>query len=283
MNKSKIILSLIFSVMILVPFVNIAVADENPSYVGINEGDEYIWKTEFDKDPLCDFYEDAGYSEADAENKTDEYFDRSELDDDVVGWKLYILKIKDEKDLDFKNDEVDYTPYLLNLYETEDWEERDWDRELHNERGIVYDYDEDFYYDLMSWTQGLMIFFVDPKTDWDELAEEFEEEVEDYNGTEDCSADDEKRTFFFMSEENGISTEFEPKGFEEFESISLYTKEGVRLYYEWTYDGDTIIKFELENRYIYENWWWILLTVLGITLLCVVIVIIIKKVIIKRS
>lgn len=266
--------------MSLLPLINYVVADDDkPSYCGINEGDNYIWKTEFDKDPLEDYYEDLGYSEAQAENLTNIIWG---LDEDLEGWRIYILQIKDEKDFDYKNDEIDYVPYLYNLYETEDWEEKDWDREEHNERGIIPEYDDDLYLANTYWHMGLFKWFVDPKTDWDELADNLEEEFEDYN--EEGDADDEERIYFFMEEECGISTEWETKETsktEEFESESRYTREGVLLYYEFSYDGDTIIKIELEGAYFYENWWWILLisiiAIVGIVIAVTVVIIVKRK------
>ncbi|MFX0132070.1 MAG: hypothetical protein ACFFDN_00360 [Candidatus Hodarchaeota archaeon] len=269
------------SIIILSPIMITVLAKEKPSYVGINENSAYIWKTEFDKDPVEDYYEDLGYSEAQAENRTEILFDLLGIDDDIEGWRVYILKILDEKELDFRGDEIDYTPYLYNLYETDDWEEKDWKREEKNGRGTVYDYDSDLYLNMMFLDCGLLKMFVDPNTDWDDLADEFEEALEDQN--EEGSGDKEERTFFFMEEECGISTNWEPKGprrVEEFDSKTRYTREGVLLYYECEYDGDTIWKFELEYSYFHENWWWIFLIVLGIGLLAIVIVIIIK---IKRK
>ncbi|TFG02682.1 MAG: zinc ribbon domain-containing protein [Promethearchaeota archaeon] len=269
--------------MCLLPLISYAVADDDkPSYCGINEGDSYIWSTEFDKGPFEDYLEDFGYSEQFAENFTDRYFDGFNWDEDVEAWRVYILQIKDEKDMDYKGDEIEYVPYLFNYYETEDRDANDWDDIEKNARGAIYEYDDDLYLDSTLWAMGLYYMICGTDVDWDELADNLEEEFDDYN--EEGDADAEERIYFFREEECGISTEWESKETsktEEFESVSRYTREGVTLYYEWTYDGDTIIKLELEGAYFYENWWWILLIIIlviaGIVTAVTVVIVVRRK------
>ena len=117
MKKNKIFYIVLFWGMLLLPLIDYAVAQTKPNYAGINEDQTYIWSTTFNKGPFEDFIEDLGFSEQYAENYTDWWFDLSEWDEDVEAWKVYIIQIKDEKEMDYGNREIDYVPYLYNFYE----------------------------------------------------------------------------------------------------------------------------------------------------------------------
>ncbi|MFX0187621.1 MAG: zinc-ribbon domain-containing protein [Candidatus Hodarchaeota archaeon] len=275
-KSSKFMLFISLTTICLLPLINYALAYYKPYYCGINEGQTYIWTTKFDKDPFQDYIEDLGYSEAYAENFTDWWFDQSEWDEDVEGWKIYILEIRDEKVFDYDSDEINCVPYLYNFYETENWDEKDWDREDHNKRAIIPKFDEDYYSDHMAFSYGLFKCFVSANTDWDDLADGFEDELEDDN--EEGGANEEKRIFFFTEEECGISTKWEPKftkKCEEHESKSIYTRDGILLYYVWTYDGDTIAEIVLEGAFLYYNWWWIFLSIIAIASIVILVTLLI--------
>jgi len=177
--------------------------------------------------------------------------------------------------MNYRGDEFDYLPYLYNFYDTEDRAANDWDDIEKNERGIIPEYDMDFYLDNMAWTFGLFKWFVGTDTDWDELAGEFEDELEDYN--EEGSADEETRFYFFNEEECGISTRWDPEfpiEVEEHESISRYTREGILSYYEWTYGGEIIAQLELEGTFFHE-YWWIFVVFAMVALLAIVIIVVV--------
>ena len=74
MKMSKILpVYLIMSILFL-PLISFAAA-KKPGFVGINEGQYYIWKTTFDDDPYEKYLEDAGYTEAQIETMVDDLFD----------------------------------------------------------------------------------------------------------------------------------------------------------------------------------------------------------------
>jgi len=282
MNKSKLILVLTISILLLNPVLVMVAGVKRPrEYVGINEGDEYIWKTEFDKGPMQTYYEDLGFPEVLAEAAADEYFDNNDIKEDWEGLRIYILDFLGEKELEFLDDDIKYMECHYNMWMTEDYYKKSWDLVNHYSRENVYEYGEDVYLALTGWTTGLFQFFVDPDSDWKALVDNFEDELDDFSIEGEAGV--QRRTYFFLlREENGISTSREVDvgggDTKEFESKSLYTSHGVLLYYEFSYDGDTIWKLELENSYIHENWWWLLPIALGISLLAIVVVIVkIKK------
>ena len=264
--------------------VGIVFADSNnlPSYVGLRENQEILWKTEFDDDPLEEYLEECGYNESFVEEYVDSMLD-GPFDTDVEGWRIYILKIYGEEEREYRGDDVNYVNVLLNWYSTNNWDEKDWHKEEKNDNGNVVEYDKDTYLDAMYRSWGLMKFWVSKDVDWSELVDEFEDDMDDNN--EDGSAGVETTTLFFQKQKCGINTEWEPDftiECEEHDSVSRYTNDGLLFYYEWSYDGDIIMKIELENAYFGENWWWIAL-IIGFSIIGIFIVVIVVIVLKKRS
>jgi len=262
----------------------IVFADNNnlPSYVGLKENQEVIWKTEFDDDPLEEYLEDCGYNESFVEEYVDSMLD-GPFDTDVEGWRIYILKIYEEEERDYSGDDINYVDVLLNWYTTNKWDEKDWHTEEKNDNGNVVEYDKDAYLDAMYRSWGLMKFWVSKDVDWSELVDEFEDVMDDDH--EDGSASVETTTLFFQKQKCGINTEWEPdfsSECENHESISRYSQDGILLYYEWSYDGDIIMKIELENAYLVENWWWIAL-IIGFSIIGIIIVVGVVAIVRKRS
>lgn len=256
--------------MLFIPTVS-TVRAAKPDYVGIDVNDVFIWTVTIDDDPYEDYLEDFGFSEAFIENYSDYFFDDS-WDKDVEGWKVVILEIKDEKEKDYKGDEVDVVPYLCNFYIKE--EDEDWDEEEENVNGGILAYEgdgKDAYVDRVSVSMGLYYLIADNDINWKQLADEVDEEWED-----DWDDDDEKASASVESslyKDNGISTTFNPDedDFEDFDSIAQFNDDGVLMYYEWNYDDDPIIILELEGRFFQENW----VIILGGALVGVVVVVLI--------
>jgi len=275
MKMSKILpVYLIMSILFL-PFISFAAAAKKPGFVGINEGQYYIWKTTFDKDPYEEYLKDAGYTEAQIETQVDALFDENNWDKDIEGWKIYIIEIEEEMDFYYKRDEVYYVPYLYNFYETEDLQANDWERKQHNARAELIEYDKYYYLDNTGWSTGFSFLFIDKKVDWGELADKLEDNMDAWNAKGD--ADDESRFYYYREVGCGISTEFEPEDTsdtEDFESVSRYNNDGVLIYYEWTYDGEIIAQIEIDYRFLYEYGSIILIIGTGVVGLLVVIIII---------
>ena len=277
MKMSKILPVYLIMMILLLPLISFAAAAKKPGFVGINEGQYYIWKTDFDKDPFEEYLEDAGYTEAQIETQVDDLFDANNWDEDDEGWKIYIIEIKDEMEFVYKSDEVDYVPYLFNFYETEDLVANDWERKEHNLRAELVEYDKDYYMDNTGWSTGFSLLFVDQKVDWDELADEIEDGMDTYNVEGD--ADDESRFYYYREVGCGISTEFEPEDTsdtEDFESVSRYNSNGVLIFYEWKYDGDIIAQIEIQYLFLYEYGSLILIIGAAVAGLIIVIIIIRK-------
>jgi len=251
-----------------------------PDYVGIDVNDVIIWTVTIDDDPLEDYLEDDGYSEAVIENYSDNFFD-DDWDKDVIGWKVVILEIKDEKEKEYNGDDVDVVPYLFNFYIQE--EDEDWEEEESNVGGTIGNYagdGKDVYVDRVSLTMGLFYWIAGNNINWKKLADEVDEEWED-----DWDDDDEKASASVESslyKDNGISTTFNPDedDFEDFDSIAQFNDDGVLMYYEWNYDDDPIIILELEGRFFQENFLIILggaVAGVAVIILIVTLVISLKK------
>jgi len=280
MKKSKILCFVIItSAIFFIPQISYARAEEKPSYVGVDVNDVLIWKVTIEPGEFEDALEDEGFSDAFVENYSDWLFD-DEWDKDVEAWKFVIIDMKDEKEFDYKGDEYDTVPYYLNFYTTEDYAEKDWDREEMNERGSIAKYDKDLYTEIAMnrpFGMGLYYSIVANNINWEKLAKELDEELDDeYDG------DDEKGSAKVVEsgyKANGISTSIniDDDDFDDFDSISQYNDDGVCIYYEWSYDDDPIIILELEMKTLYEYWHVILAgTIIGI-IAVVMVVIVIKK------
>ena len=127
------------------------------------------------------------------------------------------------------------------------------------EKDYLFEYDKDFYVDLVWYDWGLFYLFVANDVKWDKLAKEVDDEWGDDwdDDDEEASAEVESTWYYFTEKPNGISTRFNPDKdtFEDFESVSRYNEDGVLMYYEWTYDGDPIWKLELRHIFAHEYWW----------------------------
>lgn len=306
MKVSKLILYGLLLISLFLPYIVVAYAAEKPRYVGFNEGQEIIWFTEFDKDPLKDFYEDKfpGWSELDIDTAVNNFFDLLDWDDDVVAWRFYIEEIKKESDKDyvadnsvrFNKDDVNYVKFLVNMYETEDLADPEgWDDFDKLDSNRLWDSEDEVYADIlitgltilapqMPYGFGLIRFFIPNNLDFGDVIDEVEEFMEIYNLEDQWSVGSAKTAFFFTQKEVGIETSVESTNpsVEDFDSCAKFTNDGILYYYEWEYDGDTIAKYELSQWgfsavYIIENWWWMALiagaVIVGlIVLICVIVI-----------
>ncbi|MFX1338852.1 MAG: hypothetical protein ACFFDK_09605 [Promethearchaeota archaeon] len=289
MKNAKIIFTLIITSMLLMPFMNFAVAAQ-PSYVGIAKDDELIWYTTFDSGPYANFWEDyyehlgfdpdSEFIQDIIDNITDDYFD-NEYDEKIVAWRIKILSFKDEKeDHDYK-----YVEYRCNIYTSK---VRgyignygfDWKLEEDNEKGRVWKYDKDLYKDIVWLDQGLFYLIPANNIKWSQLVDEINDEWGDDWDGRDEKANCEVATsmYFFMQVANGLSTTFNPDedDFQDFTSISQYNRDGVLIYYNWAYDGDTIMQFELQTRPIYL-WWWAAAIIAVAAVIIIVVIVVVKK------
>ncbi|MFX1385087.1 MAG: hypothetical protein ACFFBP_21905 [Promethearchaeota archaeon] len=311
MKRSRIFSICLLMTILIVPFIGMSTivsAQNQPTYVGVNEGQVITWKTEFDDGPLEDFFEDLGVPEASIDDAVDLVWDPLEYDDDVVAWKVIIDEIKDEDDVDydgmhFDEKDVDYVKVVIAIYETEDQADANaWNVIDRVEKFILYSPEEKVYADLVYESfspipeyelgKGLYtldddydsewpMFFTPKRLDWDDIVDEVDEKLEDENLDDEISISEEKATFFFQEREVGLETNMEDESdiLEDFDSSIKFTNDGVMYYYEWSYDGDTIAKFELDTIggvYLIENWWWIALIAAGVVVLVIVIIVIIK-------
>ncbi|MFX1412158.1 MAG: hypothetical protein ACFFA6_17595 [Promethearchaeota archaeon] len=338
MKRSRIFSIFLLMSILIVPLIGMStmVAADTPNYVGVNEGQEITWNTEFDDGPLEDWLEDryGEYYPADEmEKRFDEIWDPLEYDDDIVAWRVTIKDISKEKDMDYDGDyfnenDVDYVKLKISIYGTEDKMDPDgWESIDRSDNFIIYDDEEEVYADFLrkgadqfhlgtianapgmglyyyspngdytaDWKAGVVpmlpewpMFFIPKGLDFDDVADEVEEfsEKELPSIDDDYSVSTEDVKYFFQDKEVGLDTnlEFIPGSYlfvtepEDFDSTIKFNNDGIMYYYEWSYDGDIIAKFELDSIggvYLIENWWWIALIAAGVIVLVIVIIIIIK-------
>jgi len=292
-----------FLLCFILPFIASAQAVDKPKYVGFNEGQQIVWNTVFDKDPLENYAEDLGFVTDDQiEIVVDNIWDPLEWDDDVVAWKVIVDAIGEEKDDNYDGEvgnekDVNYVKIEFSIYETEDKSDANaWDAVDNFERYKFWEAEEKVYADialgvytrsigLYIWTTDVIqkpewpLFVVPKNLHWDDIVEEVDTYLEDHNDDDHYSVGTAKVDYFFQKKGVGLRMNAESSGnIEEFDSIIKYTNDGILYYYEWSYDGDTIAKFELDTIggvYIIENWWWIALiagaVIVGVIIIVVVI------------
>ena len=92
MKKTKFLLFGLLLASMLIPYISVVHAKKKPKYVGISEGDTFIWNTEFDKGPLEDYYMDDyneyGITEETAEEWANDDFRYYHWDEGYVQWKI---------------------------------------------------------------------------------------------------------------------------------------------------------------------------------------------------
>lgn len=290
MKKSQKYSIILLIWLLSMPFISFATAAETPDYVGINEGDTYIWNTVIDEDPLEDYVEDyydkLGASEDIAKEYAEAAVGELGLDEDIEAIKIVILVIKEEKEFD---DDVDGVRFLYNYYETEDKDANDWELEEHDRSDTLYEYDTEKYEDLIDPDPGIFIvkpedfpllpvpsipqlffgYFLATNVKWEKLVDEIDEEVRDHFEDDDEFAKAEQ-------ENNGINIflNFDEDDYDDFESTSIYSSNGILLFFELTYDGDIIFQFEREWRYLYQYTWYIIIG--AVVLLAIIICIVVK-------
>lgn len=258
---------LVFTICFLPSIYLVSGADNKEWYVGINEKDTYIYLVTWDGDPYADFLETLGFF---SEETIDAYIDSMDLD--YEAYKIYILEIKEEDEYS----SYEGVQYYYNTYISEDRAANDWELQGHNKRAIIFKYTDQrqLYKNLVDdweWTaMGLTPFFIGNDVDWKELANEVNDKFENRYSDRDGGA---KRI------NNGIFTFCKPDtlnktNLEKFRSKSIYSSQGVLTYYEWSYDGDIIMKFELEMA-LFVEYWLIILIIAGVAV--VIVIIAIKK------
>lgn len=238
-----------------------------PKYVGINENSTYIWRTKYEKDPLKDYYEDDG---RDPESV--------ELNERNEAIKIVILSIDSEEDDSFGSEGV---MIIYNYYITKQSNLNDWIRKEKDETFAIFDEDEiEIYanlimgglkYDKNGLETGIVPYFVSNSLDWDDLKDfiKFTYKENNYD------------TIKIRKEENEIGFHIvvdknDDDKVEEMDYFFKYSKDGVLMYYEWQYDGDTIIKVNLEGEFFYEYGVWIILGIISLIALIIIIIIKIK-------
>lgn len=290
MKKKKAFYFLFLWGLFLLPLVNFAVAQ--PSYVGIKEGESYEWNTSFHKSPLEDYWIDRGYPLTFAENMTDFFFDALDIDTDVYAWRVYIAEIESKKEYDYGGIEIDGVHYIYNFYVKENG--GDWKREEHNGRAVIMEYDLLLYLEntwadtgfFPTWLTpfDMRLWFTPTNTNWRRIADNVDIMYQNYFG--DGEANTEYSTYFFIQEDCGMSTSWNPEynsQMEEFGSVVRYTREGVLLHYEWTYDGRIIMEIDLEQSFLYENSWWLIPLILIVIVLVIIPVTIVSIVMVRKK
>ena len=197
-------------------------------------------------------------------------------DEDVVGWRIVILEIKDEKEYEVEGEEYDGVPYLLNWYITEDTNLRDWKEEETNENGDLLEYDKDFYVYRTSVMRGLYYLIAANNINWKSVVNGLNDEYDDDWDGEDQKAEAAvvSSMYYFRYKDIGINVVWNPddEHYEDFDSTSLYNDDGVLVYYDWTYDGDTILSLQIERIFFFFYGWIIVVaSVAGVAVVVLVV------------
>jgi hypothetical protein len=265
-----------------------------PKYVGIEANDTYIYETTYDEDTLEDYIEDfleeVGFSESEIEDE----IDLINMDEDAIKIKIVILDVDDDEKSPWGEDGV---RIIYNYYIGYEDADEEWDLEKKDETWAIWDFDDEWYAwnilffdwehdiddedpedsDLYTHLRGENPWFVSTKTKWGEVEEELEDYYDDDEHFDKASVKTEKgKNGFQMTLDDD-----EDDDFEEVKYIYEYDDNGVLMYYERLYDGDTIVKVETLQRkvtqFIDDNILWIVIGAIAIVAIIVVIIVLIKR------
>lgn len=282
MKKSQIYSMILLMWLLLLSLATFTPA-ATPNYVGIQENDTFTFEAMYDGDVLEDYYEDlleeAGFSESAIDDWIDDNID---VDEDIIGIKIVILDVEDEEKDPWGEDGV---RIIYNFHEND--EDKGWDLDEKDETWAVWDYDDDVYMSL--WAYGFFwrddddgateklhsenAWFISTKVDWDDFKEEFVDAFED-----DLDYDD--VTIKIDKDKNSIEMGLDEDDDDDVEELYWfieYDDNGVLMYYEELYDGDTIVKIEREYKWVYDYFIWIILGAVGIVVVIIVIIILVKR------
>jgi len=120
--------------------------------------------------------------------------------------------------------------------------------------------------DVELFPAGLDIgFFIDQNANFKRLSQKFNGEFRD-DVREDRKVD-------YNQANNELHFYIDDNKYDDFETreyIVRYSDKGVLLYYEWKYDGHTLMKIELEWAFFYQYWPWIVLGFLSLAVITII-------------
>jgi len=234
MKKSKLTGLLLISFLLFLVSVNFSVA-ATPSYVGINEGDEFEWALTWDKDVLKQFLTDIGQP---PETGSDQF-----LQNEKLNIKVKIIDISDEKYTDdLYYVEVKVQPYIGSVQLEQTFVV--WI--LKNE---TTDYMARMAALLSGAGEGVIAgLFVPIGLDWEAIAKEFNDYIEPRSGDVDISV---------TAYSNGLKLvipafTYEDKSLKAVEGEIRYNQNGVLEYAQAKYDGNVMMTVQMGGIPGYE-------------------------------
>ena len=279
--------------LLLLTFSTLSYA-ATPKYVGIEANNTYIYETTYDEDALEDYKEDYYEEKGFPESWIEDYIDLINVDEDAIKIKIVILDVDDDEKSPWGEDGV---RIIYNYYIGYEDADEEWDLEKKDETWAIWDFDDEWYAwnilffdwehdiddedpedsDLYTHLRGENPWFVSTKTKWGEVEEELEDYYDDDEHFDKASVKTEKgKNGFQMTLDDD-----EDDDFEEVKYIYEYDDNGVLMYYERLYDGDTIVKVETLQRkvtqFIDDNILWIVIGAIAIVAIIVVIIVVIKR------
>jgi len=244
MKLSKILLCgfVVFSLML--PYITIAYAADKPKYVGINEGQEIIWNTEFNKGPAEDYYVDVwGATEQAAAAQVDKDFENLKWNSRSEAWKMYIVEIRDEKSDDYfftqtQSEEFNQVKFVYSLYYTKDKTDAEAWKKIHTlETDTIWEPDAELYgnmaynnlydgrefydstthsYFTIGYTMAVNSmdgndpWLIAPKNlKWNKVSSEANTLLEDNHLDDDATVASAKHNYFFQKKNVGLESDCE--------------------------------------------------------------------------
>ncbi len=221
MKITKKLITLILIAYLIVPMISFALAAKE-DYVGIDEGDEYIWEATYDEDVVEDAEKDLSMN----------------FNSDLKGVKIEIKDIGSEDEI-FGYDGVKIEVKKWTTEKSID--KKDWD-ETSATSTTIYKYDDDIYPLFVS----LGIYFIGTDVDWDDLQKKMNDNYDDDDSLEEGKAE--------VVWNSGIKStlKFEDKDIEEVQYTTIFNTKGVLSSYTFSYGGKNCFTLSLQgiDKYI---------------------------------
>ena len=300
-NKISIILIITITILFLTPFIQPAQASTSFN-VGVNKGDEFTWKTEYNNDRLEDLiFESINDNHIPYLPYPEDDFIMIMCPYNDTYWTLYNLPSFSEKTQAIKlkvtsiDEDEEIEKIHCDYFKSENRNENIWidQKEAVN---VVYKYSSGTYFNLFSeeWEEAIFYnvevsyggyiyafypmvdvelfpagldigFFIDQNANFKRLSQKFNGEFRD-DVREDRKVD-------YNQANNELHFYIDDNKYDDFETreyIVRYSDKGVLLYYEWKYDGHTLMKIELEWAFFYQYWPWIVLGFLSLAVITII-------------
>lgn len=281
-QKNRCFFSYFFMLIMVIPSLEVDLFG-NSTFCNIQQK-EYIYSTNFYKEPLKNYFKDIGLSTDESELLTDYYFEYNSMSELTVQWKLIVQFISSEKTFTYKDKEIDYNTIHYDLIRYHAVNDESKKHTIENDITTrIYDYSRNWYTDYyLNQLVNLEIspyqarnFFLAKNIHWQTISDMLEKRIND-------ETQDVRVISVNINHDVGIQFRYKDLDLDmdTIEFTDKYNNDGVLYYKSLRYNNERIYEFRLEmfSDIIFEYLYYIIFVISIIILLAIIIINIKKRV-----